>query len=581
MSEQTIQAEQPAGETTVRQAKKAARAEKRALRQEKAAKGWLNRCFHHIDRGSSLGNEISAGILMCILGVCGIFMNMQLLSRYIMDPSVATAAEMGESYALFYFQAMLVAFLGSLLMGCIARLPLVQISGLGMSVVLVSALGLGNGLSYANLLAVCFVSSGVFTLLAALPRVCSAVVNAVPASVRRAMPVAVGLLLAYVAIQLTGLVSFSASNMTVQGVGTVLNTSRLLKVDPTAKISGYVQTGALFDFPAYNGAAYKGDSYYPLVQICLIAVVVTFAAYCLLRDTKRPVLYALLIGTGVYFIGYLTKVVFYFTKNGALQFELDSLWARLWMVGSEDAMHLHLPTVLANLNPGKLLKEGFSFSAYAGAGGSDGKLMLTGILTNLALLLGYGDAAMENIPAQDAKAEGRALLCCGLTNLAAPVLGQPPVAISPVSVSGKRDGAKSGIAAITAAIGFLLNAFVWIVPFLFATTTSYDIQFNQYGHYGVVLAMLTENSFLVADAILVLTGLVMAAGFIRNPEQDMVPFLATVAATLALSNPAMGMSVGIIAHVLVNVFRRERNLTIGNGVAALTALALVVITVIT
>lgn len=566
-----------------RQEKKEKKTAVRALRMEKAAKRPLNRFFHHIDRGSNLGREIAAGLTMCMISVCCIFMNMQLLSRYFMDPTTMTAAEMGESYAAFWFMAMITAFVGSMLMGLVARLPLVQVSGLGLSAVLISSLGLGSGLSYANLLAVCFVSSAVFTVICAVPMIRKAVVNAIPESVRKAMPAAVGLLVAFIAIQLTGLISYNGSALTVQGVGTVLNTNKILKIDPTAHFGTNVQLGSLFNFAAYNGAAYKGDSYYPLMQIGLIAVVAAFAGYCLLRKTKHPMLYALLVGTGVYFGGYLTNVVFYFTKNGALQFELDSLWARLWMVGSEDAMHLHLPTVLANLNVGKLMKDGFDFSAYTEAGGSVPMLMGVGILTNLALMIGQGEAVFRTDSAADVKSEGRALMCCGITNLVAPVLGQPVTGISCVSSAGKRDGARSGIASIVAALGFLVNAFVWLFPFVFVTTTSYDIQFNMYGHYGVVLAMLTDNSFLVVDAVMVLIGLAMAADCIRQDwttGSAMVPMMAVVGVTLALSNPVMGMAAGCVAHLLVSVFDRERRLTVGNVAAAAVSIALIVMMIL-
>ena len=55
--------------------KKARKREKQAQRLDKAKAGWLNRYFHHIDSGSTLGREIAAGIVVCILSVCGIFMN--------------------------------------------------------------------------------------------------------------------------------------------------------------------------------------------------------------------------------------------------------------------------------------------------------------------------------------------------------------------------------------------------------------------------------------------------------------------------------------------------------------------------
>ena len=61
----------------------------------------LNKFFHHIDRGSTTGREIAAGILLCFLGVCGMFMNMQALARFFMTEGLGTA-EMGEAYASFY-----------------------------------------------------------------------------------------------------------------------------------------------------------------------------------------------------------------------------------------------------------------------------------------------------------------------------------------------------------------------------------------------------------------------------------------------------------------------------------------------
>lgn len=572
---------QLAAKKAARLKKREERAAKRAQRLEKAAGRPLNRFFHHIDRGSTMGREVAAGILMCILGVCGIFMNMQLLSRYFIDITTMDSVAMGEAYAQFYFLAMIAAFVGSLLMGVVARLPLVQVSGLGLSTVLISSLGVGSGLSYANLLAVCFISSVVYTGIAVVPPVRRAVLRAIPKSVRQAMPAAVGLLAAFIALQLTGLVSFGSSALTVQGTGTVLSTAKILKVNPDAQIASNVQLGRLFDFAAYNEAGYKGDSYYPLMQIGLIAVAAAFAAYMLLHKTKHAMLYSLLAGTVVYFAGYLTNVVFYVTKSGAIQYELDSLWARLWMVGSEDAMHLHLPTILSNLSLGSLLKEGFDFTAYTEAGGSVGGLMAVGILTNLALMIGCADATVQAVAVGEEKDEGRALVCNGVMNLLAPVAGLTPASISCASAAGKKDGARSGLASIVASIGFLVSAFVWIVPFIFATTTSYEIQFNMYGHYGKVLYMLVDNSFLVADAVMVLIGLHMAVSSMRidwNLGREAVPFVATVAATLAVSSPALGLAVGIVAHLLVSVLDRERQLTLGNVIAAAVSIALVVVT---
>ena len=124
----------------------------------------LNKYFHHIDRGGSMKSEITAGCLMCILSVCGMFMNMQLITTMTVSGPYAGAtveqiAANGEIIAGTYFISMLIAFLGSLAIGLIARLPLVQVSGLGLSTVMISLVGTKSGLTYYNLLAVCFVSA--------------------------------------------------------------------------------------------------------------------------------------------------------------------------------------------------------------------------------------------------------------------------------------------------------------------------------------------------------------------------------------------------------------------------------------
>lgn len=61
-----------------KEARKALKAQKAERRQAKREKSFLNKYFHHVDQGSTTGREIMAGLLICILCVCAIFMNMQL-----------------------------------------------------------------------------------------------------------------------------------------------------------------------------------------------------------------------------------------------------------------------------------------------------------------------------------------------------------------------------------------------------------------------------------------------------------------------------------------------------------------------
>jgi adenine/guanine/hypoxanthine permease len=571
--------------TDVKAAKKLAKAEKKREKLERAAKRPLNRFFHHIDRGSTTGREIGSGLLMCVLAVCGIFMNMQLVTQLLVSGSAAEAATAdiaanGEIIAQYYFLSMIVSFIGTLAMGLIARLPLCQIPALGLSTVLISTLGIGSGMTYQNLLAVCFVSALIYTLVMAVPPVRKAIMKAIPQGVRRAAPAAVGLLLCFTMLQMTGLFQAGTTTLAVEGVN---STSINLK-KWTGLLNDTTTSFSLFDFSTYNSLGYKGDSYYPWIQCAMIGAVVAVAAFFLLRKTKHPVGHSLILGTVAYFVAYLCTVVFYFSKNGSLQYEIDSLWGRLWMVGSEDAQHLHLSYILQNFSFGKVLSEGFDFTACTEAGGNVALLFISGVATFLLTGIAQTDAVVcDGQPANEEtdKQLGLALVCNAGANILAPLAGISPVATSVSGVAAKRDGARSGLSAVVASLGMLVSAFVWIVPFIFATTTSYDLSFNLYGHYGVVLQLLTDCSFIVVDAVMAVVGLAMVMNAVKGGFErtdDLAVFAITAVGAVMTSNVAIGIALGTIAHVLTNLFdREERKLSVGNVAAAVVAVAVLVV----
>ncbi len=570
--------------TDVKAAKKLAKAEKKREKLERAAKRPLNRFFHHIDRGSTTGREIGSGLLMCVLAVCGIFMNMQLVTQLLVNGSateaaVADIAANGEVIARYYFLSMIVSFIATLAMGLIARLPLCQIPALGLSTVLISTLGIGSGMTYQNLLAVCFVSALIYTVVMAVPMVRKAIMKAIPQGVRRAAPAAVGLLLCFTMLQMTGLFQAGTTTLTVQGV----NSAAINMKKWTGLLNDTTTSFSLFDFSTYNALGYKGDSFYPWIQCAMIGAVAAVAAFFLLRKTKHPVGHALVLGTVAYFLAYLGTVVFYFSKNGALQYEIDSLWGRLWMVGSEDAQHLHLSYILQNISIGQVLKEGFDFTACTEAGGNVALLFVSGVATFLLTGIAQTDAVVcegKDDPEQE-KQLGLALMCNAGANIIAPLAGVSPVATSVSGVAAKRDGARSGLSAVVASLGMLLSAFVWIIPFIFATTTSYDLSFNLYGHYGVVLQLLTDCSFIVVDAVMAVVGLVMVMNAVKGGFErtdDLAVFAITAVGAVMTSNVAIGVALGMIAHVLTNLIgRAERKLSVGNVIAAVAAAAVLVV----
>lgn len=511
----------------------------------------LNQWFHHIDRGGSLRSEVTAGIVLCILSVCGMFINLQLISGMLVSGAydTATTAEIaanGEIIATMYFVSMLIAFVGSLVIGLVARLPFVQVSGLGLSTVMISLIGTSTGLSYYNLLAVCFVSSVVYAVVVALPPVKRFLFQALPQSVRKAIPAAMGVLLAFVALQLSGVISVSGSALPIFGVG-----------DSISSASGSVQLSGILGIPLFD---YTTDRFHPTLLLSGIFCIVTIVLVLVFkaRKAKHPYLWSLLISTVVYI---LLTILLVNVNWANMSLSFDSLLGRAWMVGSEDAMINHLGAVFSNLSIGKIFSEGFDFSAYTAAGGNVALLFIAGILTMLAACL-YGNeatmrATVEKGGYEMSKKEGTiALLCNAGINVVAPLFNGSPVAIGTESVAGAEDNAKSGIASVVAAIGFAISMFIWVIPAVFVTYTSQDIQMNLYGHYGVVLQLLTNCSFAFADTIMVMVGLSMVKNSLDIDWKDFrefAPWIVTIAGTFFLSNVAWGLALGVVAYTLIQV----------------------------
>lgn len=529
-----------------------------AKKRKKKAPTPLDGFFHYTEHGGTFSGEMAAGVGMALLAVCGMFMNMQLVGQLLVTPyadsSMSQVAVNGELYAMTWLASMIVAFVGTLVMGLVARLPFVQVTSLSLSCVLVSTVSLNTGLTYYNMLAICFVSNIVYLIIAAVPALRRFVYAALPKPVRAALPAAAGLLMAWIAAQLSGL--FSVSSTLVPNYGTAANLG-----------SGYAATSAIVPFSSFS---FMTDAYHPQMLLSGVAVIVALVIFAVSRRRSlHPCLRALVWGTVFFLVASILACgVNWNNFNLALSF----LWGRLWMVGAEDAMQAHFTAALGNLSIGRVLTEGFDFSGFTDQGGNLVTLMATGVLSYLFLFLydaestvvavsNEHDAKASDVDAAALEAPGEKDLALPLmlnagVNVAAGIVGASPVALGKESVAGAKDRARSGLSAVVAAVVFAISAVVWIVPALFSTIVSYSIAFNMYGHYGYTMQLLTQSSFAVADAVMMVVGLsMMVRSFtidVRDPSES-VPFMATVAFTLLFTNLAAGVAAGTVAHVLVNL----------------------------
>lgn len=424
-----------------------------------------------------------------------------------------------------------------------------------MSTVLISLVGTSSGLTYYNLLAISLFGSLVYTVLVSVPVVKKWIINAVPDPVKKAIPTAFGVLLAFIAMRLSGLFGTSAI-VPNYGTGTELGTGS------TVGISSLLGFG-LFD--------YSTDRFHPTLLLACLSVVLAFVLIAVFksRKAKHPYLWSLLISQLALIIA---QVLFVAINWEMMTISFDSLFCRAWMIGSEDAMQLHLGNVFANMSLGKVFTEGFDFSAYTG---NVFLLFLTGIMTMSATFFlssgAVANATCERAGVAGEKGKKLAYICNAGTNVLASVLGTSPVAVGAQSFVGAEDNAKSGLASVVAAIGFFISMFVWIIPAVFLTSASSAIEMNLYGHYGKVLQLLTECGFGIADGVMAVAGISMTAYGLKNVEwnngREVAVVLATVAATFFFGNIAYGVAVGIILNTIIAAVSKPQE-----GVGKLQAL---------
>ena len=166
----------------------------------------LDKVFHFTQRGSTMGSEIGAGLGAFFISVCALLMNTRIIG------------EAYGSYAGAYLATALIAFLGTILLGVVANLPLVQSANMGLSTVMIALMGAEDGLTYPNLMAVTFVAAVLYLVVVLTPAK-KFLVEALPEGVKKAMPVGVGLYVAWTALKNTGLVTAAGTAATASGLG--------------------------------------------------------------------------------------------------------------------------------------------------------------------------------------------------------------------------------------------------------------------------------------------------------------------------------------------------------------------------
>lgn len=491
----------------------------------------LNRFFHFKERGSTMSQEITAGISVFFLSACVLLMNTRIIGQ-------ALGAD-NAGYCGIYLAATIASFFGSLLIGLVCHLPLIQTASLGLSTAFVSLLGAGDGLTYQNLLAIAFISSVVYAAVVSIPAVRKCVYGALPAPVRKALPVGMGLYILFFALKDSGIISLSSGSVSV--------------VTMSEMNSGMVKVGAI--------AAIVG------ALVCCIC-------YRARKYVSAPVFYGLVMGlVSFYVVGLVIGFSQIFSVNRAYI-----------TVGAEN-----MYTIVAGwqgLELGSVFTKGFDFSAYTG---NVVELLVKSVLTFFFMSMYESEANIAGAAlynegiSEDKETTGRVLLCSAVTSAVGSVFGALPVTVAKQSAAASQDGGRSGLTSVTASVCYLLSMFTW---FIFALLASYTATVSDYGHAtSNSYAEYALAAFAVVDGVMFFVGMMLMKGAAKvnyNDADEFLPFFATVAAFSCTQNVVYGVAAGLLVYVITRLFSFDKKTikSIGVPTAVLTALLVAVLAVL-
>jgi len=489
-----------------------------------------DRFFGLTERKAKIASEIGAGFGAFCIAVCALLMNTQIIGQVY------------GSYAGAYLATALVALLGTVLLGLVCRLPLLQSANMGLSAVLISMLSAHEGLSYANLMLVTFAAAAVYLAIVLTPAA-KLLIDRIPSGVAKAMPVGLGILVMQTALANSGIMSNGA----------------------IAKVSSFTTLNRY-----YFWLMFAGLLIFTLLKAFNRRKSATVTFWCLI---------------GAMWIG---GIVFYLDYFIGGQTAATIVYERLNLVFATDgAAPYNISHAIANLKIGTLFTEGADFSAFTAAGGSVPMLFIKGILSFLMLGL-YSNLATARAAAvtgdyadaeHAAKGEKKALIVGAVMNLLAPVLGSAPTTIGVQSAVGTHDRGRTGLTAVSASVGYLIAVFSWIFIMLFATGT------HGVGMWiddtEIKLAAYVKDTFMFADLIMIFMGAAMLKGIGKVNTADiceMLPFAAAVAVIGIAGDIALGVAIGCVCGLIVKVISPERkSLSVSDIILAVIMLIYTVI----
>ena len=368
----------------------------------------MEKFFKIKERNTTVKTEVFAGITT--------FMAM----AYILMVNAGMFANLPEvSYNAVYIATAISAVIGTVLIGLLSNLPLAQASGMGLNAFFVFTVCFGFGLTYANALTLVLLDGLVFIILTATG-LRKKIFDAIPKSVKAAIPAGIGLFIAFLGFQNSGIVTNDDSTLVT-----------------------------LATFNLFRGNA-TWASIMPMLVTLLVIIVISVLS---IRKVKGSVLWGIIGGSVVYYLIGFTIPDFYAGFSETLS--LNPLTAFVDF-GRESFM--------------KVFTEGFDYSGYL-ENNSPASLIILIATTALAFCLVdmfdtmgtlYGACSQGDLLTQEGEVPNmnKAMLSDALATTVGSMCGTSTVTTFVESSAGIAEGGRTGLASLVTAGMFFIAMFL-------------------------------------------------------------------------------------------------------------------------
>ena len=394
--------------------------------QPKKFWGKVDNWFGITKSGSNYRTEIVAGVTTFMAMVYILMVNAGMFSGVITDSS--------DPYGAAYIATAIGAIVGTLLMAFFAKMPLAQASGMGINAFIVYTLIVsGTGLTYANCM-VFTLLDGVIFLILTVTGLRRQIFEAIPAGVRHAIPVGIGLFIAFIGLQQAGVVVNEDSTLTT------FVSFNLLGSTP---------------FVSYNAGTVGGmlPAIVALVGVLAIAILSK-------KNVKGAILWGLL-GSAVLY--YVLLAIAYACNVAAA----EAVFADVTISNPFNAF-----VAWGKDSVGAVFYEGFDFSAYLGIEGNNGGTLAVVLITSAHSLcmidmfdtIGtlYGACSKGNLLDENGTPirMEKMMLADAIATCTGAIAGTSTVTTFVESSSGVVAGGRTGFTSMVTGICFIIAMFL-------------------------------------------------------------------------------------------------------------------------